>query len=153
MARVDLRVYPLSAVLAFVLHGGAAWAHHSFAMFDPSKPLTLTGTIKELQWTAPHVLIWFIEDPKDAETAGSLWTIELASSPGPLSRLGWSKSSVVPGDRVIVEINPLRSGESSGQFKKLTIIATGRVLSTAAPDVPSAAGPAAAPAGAAITPK
>jgi Family of unknown function (DUF6152) len=115
-------------LLALVPPSAPARAHHSFAMFDLSKVITLTGTIKELQWAAPHVLIWFVEDPKEREGDH-----ELSTSPGPLTRLGWTKRSLVPGDRVTVEISPLHSGEPGGAFKKLTILATGQVLTSAAP--------------------
>jgi hypothetical protein len=136
MKRVLLSVRALIAALALDLSGAAALAHHSFSMFDSTKVVTLTGTVKELQWAAPHVLIWFVEDPIDGVAAsdanGKVWTIELSTSPGPLSRLGWNKRTVSPGDRVTVDINPLHSGEPGGSFKKLTILATGQVLTSAA---------------------
>ena len=123
------RILPIATVaVALVLPGAAALAHHSFAMFDMSSAVTLTGTVKELQWTAPHVLIWVTEDAKGGQTAGKLWTIELSTGPAPLSRLGWTKRSVAPGDRVTVELSPLRSGDPGGSFKKLTILRTGEVL-------------------------
>lgn len=130
MTRI-LRIVTLAAALA--LPAATALAHHSFAMFDMSKAVTLTGTVKELQWTAPHVLIWVIEDAKGGEPAGKLWTIELSTGPAPLSRLGWTKRSVAPGDRVTVELSPLRSGDAGGSFKKLTILKTGVVLEGGAP--------------------
>ena len=130
----------LAAAIIVAAGGMPASAHHSFAMFDLSKTQTLTGTIKEFQWTAPHALIWFIEDrkPGDAEDAagGTLWTIELGTSPGPLSRLGWTKKSIVPGDRVVIEISPLRTGEAGGSFKKLTIVKTGVVLTAGSVSAP-----------------
>ncbi|MBV8169877.1 MAG: hypothetical protein JO021_24030, partial [Alphaproteobacteria bacterium] len=112
---------------------GPGRAHHSFAMFDRAATASLTGTVKELQWTAPHVLLWVTADPKDGQAQGILWTIELSTGPGMLSRLGWSKRSLVPGDRITVEFNPLRSGEPGGSFKKCTILKTGEVLATGAP--------------------
>lgn len=118
-----------------------ARAHHSFAMYDPSQPRTLNGTVREFQWTAPHVMIWFFNDRPDG-TPGSaesdLWTVELSTSPGPLGRLGWSRRSLAPGDRIEISINPLRSGEQGGQFRQLRKIATGEVLTTAAPTSPQA---------------
>ena len=123
------------AVLAMGLQATSpASAHHSFAMFDRAKVATLTGTVEELQWAAPHVLLLVVEDPAPGQAAGTLWSIEMSTGPGPLSRLGWTKRSVVPGDRVTVEFSPLRSGEpGGGSFKKLTILKTGVVLLTGAP--------------------
>lgn len=121
-----LGIATMAAALA--LSGTTALAHHSFAMFDLSKVVKVTATVKELQWTAPHVLIWVVEDPKDGQAAGKLWTIELSTGPAPLSRVGWTKRSVAPGDRVTVEFSPLRSGDPGGSFKQLTILKTGEVL-------------------------
>ena len=46
------------AVAALVLAPAApALAHHSFAMFDQSKIVTLEGTVHEFQWTNPHAWI------------------------------------------------------------------------------------------------
>ena len=54
---------------AFALAGAAAAvppaaAHHSFAMFEPTKTLTFKGTIKTFQWTNPHVIIWVLVQPE-----------------------------------------------------------------------------------------
>jgi len=142
-----MRHVPRAGALAALISllSPAAWAHHSFAMFDAGKVVTLTGTVKEFQWTNPHVLLWIVRDPNDGQSAtgdgGVLWTIELSTSPGPLSRIGWNKHSLTPGDRITVEINPLRSGEPGGSFKKATVLKTGAVLTTAVPDAPPAATP------------
>lgn len=133
---------PLLAAIAALATDGAAWAHHSFAMYDPAKPMTLNGTVKEFQWANPHVLLWLVQDPKPGQKEGELWTIELSTSPGPLSRIGWTKRSLVPGDKVSVDINPLRSGELGGQFRKVTIAKTGQVLTTALPNPDEVALPA-----------
>ncbi len=111
-----------------------AQAHHSFAMYDATKPLLLSATVQEFQWANPHVLLWLVADAKPGQKAGDVWTIELSTSPGPLSRVGWTKRSLVPGDKVLVDINPLRSGELGGQFRKLTLVKTGQVLTTALPN-------------------
>ena len=123
----------LAATLA--LPAASVSAHHSFAMFDMTKVVAVTATIKEFQWTAPHALLWVVEDPKPGEATGNMWTIELSTGPAPLTRVGWTKRSVQPGDRVTIELSPLRSGEPGGSFKKLTILKTGIVLESGAPDV------------------
>ena len=122
----------LAATLA--LPAPSVSAHHSFAMFDMAKVAAVTATIKEFQWTAPHALLWVVEDPKPGEATGKMWAIELSTGPAPLTRVGWTKRSVAPGDRVTIELSPLRSGEPGGSFKKLTILKTGTVLESGAPD-------------------
>ena len=103
-----------------------AGAHHSFAMFDPSKARTLKGTVKEFRWVNPHVSLFvFAEAPGGA--APELWAVEL-TSPGNLTRLGWNRKSLKPGDKVLVEINPLRDGQKGGGFRKATLVETGQVL-------------------------
>ena len=126
-----LWVTGMAAVLA--LPAAPAVAHHSFAMFDMEKTVAVTGTVRELQWTAPHVLLLIVEDPKSGQTEGKPYAIEPSTGPAPLTRLGWTKRSVVPGDRVVVEFSPLRSGEAGGSFKRLTIVKTGVVLEGGAP--------------------
>ncbi|HEX7873215.1 MAG TPA: DUF6152 family protein [Sphingobium sp.] len=102
-------------------------AHHSFAMFDPSKPLSFEGTVKTLQWTAPHAILWIDAGKVGTYTPG-LWSLELPTSPGNLSKMGWSRTAVKPGDKVRVDINPIRDGRRSGQFKKLTFVDSGKIL-------------------------
>jgi len=102
-------------------------AHHSFAMFDPAKPMSFEATVKAFGWTAPHAVIW-VEAGKVGAYEPGVWLLELPTSPGNLSKMGWSRTSVKPGDRIIVDINPIRDGRRAGQFKKLTFVGTGRVL-------------------------
>jgi MYXO-CTERM domain-containing protein len=106
---------------------GTAHAHHSFAMYDSTKLVTIDGTVTNFQWTNPHVLLW-VTGSTSAGEAASLWTVELPTSPGNLGRMGWSKHSLKGGDHVIVELNPLRDGKHGGSFKKATLPATGKVL-------------------------
>jgi MYXO-CTERM domain-containing protein len=115
------------ALLVAVLVPRAAHAHHSFAMYDSTKLVTVDGSVTNFQWTNPHVLLW-VTGSTTAGEAPSLWTIELPTSPGNLGRMGWSKHSLKGSDHVIVELNPLRDGRQGGSFKKATIVATGKVL-------------------------
>ncbi|WP_028055711.1 DUF6152 family protein [Sphingobium bisphenolivorans] len=106
-------------------------AHHSFAMFDPAKPMSFEATVKTLQWTAPHAILW-VQAAQVGKYAPGLWSLELPTSPGNLSKMGWSRASLKAGDKVIVDINPIRDGRRAGQFKKVTIVATGKTLTVGA---------------------
>jgi hypothetical protein len=105
-----------------------ALAHHSFAMFDQRKVMTLEGTVHEFQWTNPHS---FIE--LDVTTGGKArrWSIEL-NSPNNLTRQGWRRTSLKAGDKISVRIAPLRNGNPGGLFLDLKK-ADGRVLDSGLP--------------------
>ncbi|MXP41901.1 hypothetical protein GRI75_09640 [Altererythrobacter soli] len=94
---------------------GPAVAHHSFAMFDQTKVITLSGTVREFQWTNPHA---FIE--LDVANGGKTrhWSIEL-NSPNNLKRQGWHRTSLKGGETVSVRIAPLRNGQPGGLFLDL----------------------------------
>jgi hypothetical protein len=93
-----------------------ALAHHSHAMFDSTKQVTLVGTVKEFEWSNPHcwmqVLVVDSQNPQDAPVE---WGVEMGA-PFQLLRHGWKPDSVKPGDKIIVVVNPLRDGRPAGQI-------------------------------------
>jgi len=90
-----------------------ATAHHSFAMFDQRKVMTLEGTVAEFQWTNPHS---FIEmDVPQAGGGAQRWSIEL-NSPNNLKRQGWTRAALKSGDKITLRMNPLRDGRHGGLF-------------------------------------
>jgi hypothetical protein len=111
-----------AAVLA--LTAAPAMAHHSFAMFDPDHPTSMTGTVKELQWTNPHVGLLVYKDVKAGE-APELWTFE-TTGPGNLTRAGWTKRSFQPGDKVKIDFLPLRAGGHGGELQGAVSLTTGK---------------------------
>ncbi len=120
------RTIAVISVAVGLAMGSAALAHHSFAMFDFARTVTLKGVVREFQWTNPHVILWVVGTTAAGGPAED-WSVEL-TSPGNLTRLGWSKRSVKTGDRVLVDLNPLRDGQHGGGFRKLTLADTGQVL-------------------------
>ena len=88
-------------------------AHHSFAMFDQSKAITLQGTVREFRWSNPHVFIQLLthgEGGQDEE-----WSIEM-TSPEHLVRVGWRPHTLKAGDKVTVLVHPMRDGIRGGQY-------------------------------------
>ena len=88
---------------ALVAAGGALWvgvsetafAHHSFSMFDMKTMKTITGTVKQFEWTNPHTWLWiYVPNDKGEQEQ---WGIE-GMSPNYLGRRGWSKNTLKPGD-------------------------------------------------------
>ncbi len=98
--------------------GEPASAHHSFAMFDNDHQIKIAGTVSKFDWANPHIYIFLTggapgSPPKD-------WTIE-GASPGILNRNGWKFNMIKPGDKVLLVIAPIRSGESAGLLKEITL--------------------------------
>jgi Family of unknown function (DUF6152) len=109
----------LGLLVALSLWGGAASAHHSFAMFDAAQTKTLVGTVKQVQWTNPHIWVQImVPDPKTGVAAE--WSIE-GGSPNGLSRQGWHRTSIKEGDAIEMTIHPLKDGTNGGSMMKATI--------------------------------
>ena len=89
-----------------------ALAHHSFAMFNAEKTITMQGTVKEFEWVNPHS--WLRLRVNDRKTGKSvLWTLEL-SSPSLLNTMGLQANSLKPGDVVSVTFHPNKDGSRTG---------------------------------------
>ena len=106
------------AGIAFTLSAIPALAHHSFAMFDAEKKVTLDGTVKEFQWTNPHS--WILLTVSDAQGKAEQWAIEMGGPSG-LARQGWVPKTLTPGMKVQAVIHPLRDGTPGGQFMAVTL--------------------------------
>ena len=99
-----------------LLWASQAGAHHSGAMFDDATSATLSGTVKEFQWTNPHC--WIQLEVPDAQGMKE-WSIEMGS-PSVLFRGGWRPKSLQVGDRITVLIHPLRDGTTGALFVSAT---------------------------------
>ncbi len=108
--------------------GGIAAAHHSNAAYDLDHPQTVEGTVKTVNWTNPHITFVIEKDVKNGEPAStwvyaepaSTWVFEV-SSPGVLTRSGWTKRSPQPGDHAVFRYAPLRDGNPGGFLLKVTL--------------------------------
>jgi Family of unknown function (DUF6152) len=94
-----------------------AFAHHSFAIFDTEKKVTLEGTIKEFRWTNPHSRI--LMTVSNAQGQSKQWAIELGG-PSALAREGWLPKTLTPGLKIQALIHPLRDGTPGGQLMAVT---------------------------------
>jgi hypothetical protein len=92
---------------------GAAMAHHSFAMFDQENQVEMIGVVQEFRFSAPHTFI--ILDVKQEDGSNETWSLE-GVSPSALTREGWSKASLKPGDELKLMVAPLRSGAPGGAW-------------------------------------
>ncbi len=109
--------YAAAVVGAVTLTTGTAQAHHSFAMFDMTKEVTVNGTVREFQWTNPHAYIQVIA--KDAEGRDVEWSMEMGA-PMYLYARGWRPGSLKAGMQIRVTLNPLRNGRPGGVVRDVT---------------------------------
>ena len=111
--------FQLAAAAALVmasLSAGAA-AHHSFAMFDMAKEVTVKGTVKKFQWTNPHAYIQLVA--KDASGNDVEYSLEMGA-PMYLYARGWRPSTLKAGMEINVTLNPLRNGKPGGVVRDVT---------------------------------
>ena len=93
----------------------SAHAHHSFAMFDHEKMITVSGTLKEFEWTNPHC--WLHVNATDPATGRTVeWAFEMGSI-GQIAADGWKVDSVKPGDAITVQAHPMKDGSRGGQYQ------------------------------------
>jgi hypothetical protein len=110
---MTVKVVSLAAVAAAAC-SAPALAHHSFAMFDTGRTVTLNGTVTAFRWSNPHA--WLHVAASDERTGKpAVWTIEL-ESPARLSAAGIGANYVRAGDTVMVTFHPTRDGTRRGQF-------------------------------------
>ncbi len=122
MKRGTIRPLLLAAAAAS-LATAPVLAHHSFAMYDLKKQATLKGEVKVFKFTNPHTGIHL-----DVVENGKPVTYELEGQQVRLmTKAGFKRTSLKPGDKVTIVINPLRDGSRGGHFLQVTL-ADGTVL-------------------------
>jgi Family of unknown function (DUF6152) len=94
-------------------------AHHSFAIYDSSHQVTIEGTVKEFQWTNPHV--WIHVLARNGKGVEEEWNVE-CTSVNFLTRRGWSRHTFKSGDKVSITLSPLRDGSKGGSFRTVNSI-------------------------------
>ncbi len=104
------------ACLAMMGLSGPAFAHHSFAMFDQTQVVKVTGTVTRFDWQNPHT--WLYLSSEDEGGTAVAYSFE-TSSPNSLMSTGWTPDSVQVGERVEIDFHPLRDGTSGGQLRTI----------------------------------
>lgn len=102
-----------------VLAAVPALAHHTYAMFDMNKPLSLEGSVAKLEFRNPHISLWVYVRPEGAKQGQyDLWHIQ-SDSVNMAQRHDWTKDVVKAGDRVTLHYFPMRNGEHGGYLIRL----------------------------------
>jgi hypothetical protein len=109
---VKKTLFGISAVAV----ASVSMAHHSGAMFDNTKTVTLEGTVKEFQFTNPHS--WLHIMVKGADGKEVEWAFE-NEGPSSLKRMGIEASTFKAGDQVTVVASPMRDGRPAGAWRSI----------------------------------
>lgn len=122
---MTLKTLCLGAVCAVAAAAAApAMAHHSFAMFDNEKSVSLKGTVKEFEWSNPHAWLNIMVLTPSGQQED--WAFEMAS-PLQLTSRGWKKDTLKPGDQITIQAHPLKDGSHGGSYMSVTL-PSGQVL-------------------------
>lgn len=116
--------YVLVAALTLLLAGGQLSAHHGSSNYDMSKSVSVKGTVTHFDFINPHSAIHL--EAKEDKGNAEPWLVE-ADSPNNLSRAGWTRESLKPGDEVTVIGNRLKDGSKVMRLQKV-IFADGKEL-------------------------
>ncbi len=112
-----IRFLGAASAALFVAFAVPVFAHHSFAMFDYNKEVTVTGEVSEFKWANPHIHIYV----KGPDSVGKMADYEIeGATPDNLRKQGWSRETLKPGDKISVIIHPLKNGMPGGMFVKAT---------------------------------
>jgi hypothetical protein len=116
------------AALSGVVGSLPVLAHHSFGLYDMGRTAEIDGTVAQMEWSNPHCWLFVqVGTPGGAEAS---YGFEMTSV-GEMTRRGWKKTAVKPGDKVKVRYHPLRDGRTGGLM--MAVITTeGRTIGRAA---------------------
>ena len=121
-----MRLRDVTVLAMLTLPAGPVLAHHSGAMFDRTKTVTITGEIKKFDYVNPHA--WLDIMAPDASGKIAEWSVEM-SAPIGLKKVGLTPSNLKAGDKITVHAHPLRDGRPGGSFIDVQL-ADGRVISS-----------------------
>jgi hypothetical protein len=114
----------LCAAMACVAVAGPLLAHHGTAGYDMDKQLVMKATVTDWLWANPHCFLTF--DAADDKGATVRWTAEV-SNPVDMTKRGWSRRILNPGDQITVTVRPAKNGAPVGQLLKV-ILPNGQTL-------------------------
>ena len=113
MSRFQMKT--LLVAVAMAAASVPAIAHHSGAMFDDNKEVTLTGVVKEFQYTNPHS--WLLVEVKGEDGKVVTWGFE-AEGPSTLLRAGIRRSDFAPGTQITITGHPMKDGRPAAAWMK-----------------------------------
>lgn len=120
------RIQLIIILISFCTTASALVAHHGNAAYDETTAIKIKGVVTKFDWSNPHIYIYL--DSKESDGTVAHWTVE-SLSPERMTRMGWDKNSVKPGDQVAITLSAAKNGTPLGYLTKL-VFADGRELKT-----------------------
>ena len=118
-------------VIAFLLPSVPLFAHHGTAgSYDQNKVVKLNGTVKEFRWRNPHSAL-FVE-ARDDSGKSQVYTLEMGS-PNTLVKLGYTRETFKPGDKLMVDMHPSFTNPTSGEALSREVVVNGKTIKQAGP--------------------
>jgi hypothetical protein len=118
-------VFSFAMAFSLLVLSVRVYAHHGAAMFDMERLITLKGTVTAFDWINPHSMIYI--DAKDENGNFQKWTVEIRGGPSVLTRAGWNRDTLKPGDQVTCIGHPAKSGTNNMRLAKI-VLANGQEL-------------------------
>ena len=112
-----IRIATLALVMSLFVTTVPAFSHHSDVAYQRTSIELKTATIVKVAWINPHAVVAC--DVKDTTGKVSRWTLEMGS-PSAMTRVGWDRNSLSPGDEVKIDINPAKNGTHFGRLLRVT---------------------------------
>lgn len=127
---MKIRITTVSALIgATLLSAVPGFSHHSNVAFEVTKVITVSGVVRDFDWVNPHTWIYLKVD--DGKGGTVEWKCE-GRAPGVLSRAGWTRHSVKPGDTVTIDMSPAKDGSKTSLIARVTK-SDGTILPNAPP--------------------
>jgi hypothetical protein len=123
----SIRAAVIVAALSSGIGIAPVFAHHSFGLYDMGRTVEIDGTVAQMEWSNPHC--WLFVRVGTSAGAQTSYGFEMTSV-GEMTRKGWKKTAVKPGDKVKVRYHPLRDGRTGG-LMMVVITAEGRAIGRA----------------------
>jgi hypothetical protein len=101
-----------------------AAAHHSGVMYEPTRTLTLNGTVKQFSWANPHSWLYVVVTDEGGRPLE--WALE-SNSTANLTRRGWKRDTLKAGDKISVTLRPMKDGTRGGTIENV-VTASGQKL-------------------------
>ena len=110
---------PRSAAALALFAAMPVFAHHSYAMFDMTREIALEGTVRNFQWTNPHIWVDIVVTDKGTGKPVN-WSIE-GKGPVQLVGDGWRRDSIKAGGQGEPGHTPLKQGKHGGSLLKILV--------------------------------